>query len=185
MCPRFPLLHSEARWWACKRCPRRRQTQPWLCFVPSEHWDTTLTGCKASGPQTSSLSVTEAGRKGMPVSKQRMAHWIVDAITLAYQAQGVPCRSGWELTLREVWRPPGCWLVAPLWQIFVGLRAGQPLTHSLDSIAFVWKRFPPVFSPQTGRNTEGLRFQDGLLKTAPESPTVDPVELFHPLGSWT
>ncbi len=25
------------------------------------------------------------------VSKQRMAHWIVDAITLAYQAQGVPC----------------------------------------------------------------------------------------------
>ncbi len=25
------------------------------------------------------------------VSKQRMAHWIVDAITLAYEAQGVPC----------------------------------------------------------------------------------------------
>ncbi len=35
-------------------------------LVPSEHWDTTLTGRKASGPQTSSLSVTEAGRKGMP-----------------------------------------------------------------------------------------------------------------------
>ncbi len=29
--------------------------------------------------------------KGKAVSKQRMAHWIVDAITLAYQAQGVPC----------------------------------------------------------------------------------------------
>ncbi len=53
--------------------------------------DTTLTGRKASGPQTSSLSVTEAGRKGMPSPKQRMAQWIVDAITLAYQAQGVPC----------------------------------------------------------------------------------------------
>ncbi len=36
------------------------------------------------------LSVTEAGRKNA-VSKQSMAHWIMDAITLAYQAQGVPC----------------------------------------------------------------------------------------------
>ncbi len=65
------------------------------------------------------------------------------------------------------------------------LRAGRPLTHSLDSIAFVWNRFPPVFSPQTDRSTEGLRFRVDLLKTAPESPTVDPVELLHPLGSWT
>ncbi len=30
-------------------------------------------------------------QKGNAVSKQRMAHWRVDAITLAYQAQGVPC----------------------------------------------------------------------------------------------
>ncbi len=30
-------------------------------------------------------------QKGKAVSKQRMAHWIVDAITLAYEAQGVPC----------------------------------------------------------------------------------------------
>ncbi len=30
-------------------------------------------------------------QKGNAVSKQRMAHWKVDAITLAYQAQGVPC----------------------------------------------------------------------------------------------
>ncbi len=30
-------------------------------------------------------------QKGKAVSKQRMAHWIVDAIALAYQAQGVPC----------------------------------------------------------------------------------------------
>ncbi len=29
-------------------------------------------------------------QKGKAVSKQRMAHWIVDAIALAYQAQGVP-----------------------------------------------------------------------------------------------
>ncbi len=30
-------------------------------------------------------------QKGKAVSKQRMAHWIVDAITLAYEAKGVPC----------------------------------------------------------------------------------------------
>ncbi len=30
-------------------------------------------------------------QKGKAVSKQRMAHWIVDAIPLAYEAQGVPC----------------------------------------------------------------------------------------------
>ncbi len=30
-------------------------------------------------------------QKGNAVSKQSMAHWIVDAITLAYEAQGVPC----------------------------------------------------------------------------------------------
>ncbi len=38
------------------------------------------------------LFICHGGRqKGNAVSKQRMAHWIVDAITLAYQAQGVPC----------------------------------------------------------------------------------------------
>ncbi len=30
-------------------------------------------------------------QKGKDVSKQRMANWIVDVITLAYEAQGVPC----------------------------------------------------------------------------------------------
>ncbi len=38
------------------------------------------------------LFVCYGGRqKGNVVSKQRVAHWIVDAITLAYQRQGVPC----------------------------------------------------------------------------------------------
>ncbi len=88
MCPRFPLLHSGTRWWACKHCPRRRQTQPWLCFVPSEHWDTTLTGRKASGPQTSSfLSRRPAERE----CRLQAEDGPLDAITLAYQAQGVIC----------------------------------------------------------------------------------------------
>ncbi|KAL0199390.1 hypothetical protein M9458_007930, partial [Cirrhinus mrigala] len=33
-------------------------------------------------------------QKGNTVSKQRMAHWVVDAITLAYQCQGEPCPLG-------------------------------------------------------------------------------------------
>ncbi len=33
-------------------------------------------------------------QKGKAVSKQRLAHWIVDAIALAYQYQGEPCPMG-------------------------------------------------------------------------------------------
>ncbi len=48
------------------------------------------TGHKDSGP-LDQLFVCYGGRqKGNAVSKQRMAHWIVDAITLSYQSQGVP-----------------------------------------------------------------------------------------------
>ncbi len=33
-------------------------------------------------------------QKGKAVSKQRLAHWIVDAVALAYQSQGEPCPMG-------------------------------------------------------------------------------------------
>ncbi len=33
-------------------------------------------------------------QKGMAVSKQRLAHWLVDAITVVYQVQGEPCTLG-------------------------------------------------------------------------------------------
>ncbi len=118
------------------------------------------------------LFVCHGGRqKGKAVSKQRMAHWIVDAITLAYQAQGVPCpfrlrahstrsvASSWALargaSLTDICRAAG-WATPNTFTRFYSLR--------------VEKRFPPVFSPQTGRSTEGPRFRVGLLKTAPESP---------------
>ncbi len=50
---------------------------------------------------------------GKAVSKQRMAHWIVDAITLAYEAQGVPACSGSVLTPLGVSHHPGHWLMVP------------------------------------------------------------------------
>ncbi len=132
------------------------------------------------------LFVCHGGRqKGNAVSKQRMAHWIVDAITLAYQTQCVPCpfrlRAHSTRSVASSWALARCTSLTDICRAV----AWRQLTHSLDSIAFVWNRFPPVFSPQTGRSTEGLRFRVGLLKTAPECPTVDPVKLLHPLGSWT
>ncbi len=41
------------------------------------------------------LFVCHGGQqKGKAVSKQRLAHWIVEAVTLAYQSQGEPCPLG-------------------------------------------------------------------------------------------
>ncbi len=52
------------------------------------------------------LFVCHGGQqKGKAVSKQRLAHWIVDAIALAYQSQGEPCplrvraHSTWSVAL--------------------------------------------------------------------------------------
>ncbi|KAL0189006.1 hypothetical protein M9458_016105, partial [Cirrhinus mrigala] len=33
-------------------------------------------------------------QKGKAVSKQRISHWLVDAIRIAYQARGLPCPLG-------------------------------------------------------------------------------------------
>ncbi len=94
-------------------------------------------------------------QKGKAVSKQRMAHWIVDAITLAYEAQGVPCplrlrahstrgvASSWALargaSLADICRAAG-WATPNTFARFYSLRVSN--------------RFPPVFSPQTGSGTE-------------------------------
>ncbi len=51
--------------------------------------------------------------EGEGFSKQRMAHWIVDAITLAYEHKVCPARSGCVLTPLGVLHRPGRWLVAP------------------------------------------------------------------------
>ncbi len=62
------------------------------------------------------LFVCHGGQqKGKAVSKQRLAHWIVDAVALAYQSQGVR------------------WCTAPLWQTSAELRAGRHRTPSQDS----------------------------------------------------
>ncbi len=76
-------------------------------------------------------------QKGKAVSKQRMAHWIVDAITLAYEAHGVPCllrlrahstrgvASSWALargaSLADICRA-ACWATPNTFARFYSLR---------------------------------------------------------------
>ncbi len=51
--------------------------------------------CTRSFRSSEQLLVCYGGQqKGKAVSKQRLAHWIVDAIALAYQSQGEPCPMG-------------------------------------------------------------------------------------------
>ncbi len=60
-----------------------------LCPVRALRWYADWTHSFRTSDQ---LFVCYRGwQKGKVVSKQRMAHWIVDAITLAYRVQGVPC----------------------------------------------------------------------------------------------
>ncbi len=169
MCPRFPLLHLEPSGEPASAAPGGGRPSPG--FALSRPSIKTLRWQDAKLQDLRPALVCHGGRqKGNAVSKQRMAHWIVDAITLAYQAQGVPCP--FRLRAHSTRSVASSWALARGASLtdIVELRAGRPLTHSLDSIAFVWNRFPPVFSPQTGRSTEGPRFRVGLLKTAPESP---------------
>ncbi len=93
-------------------------------------------------------------QKGKAVSKQRMAHWIVDAITLAYEAQGVPCLL--RLRAHSTRGVASSWALArgaSLANICRAAGWATPNTFA-SSIAYVSNRFPPVFSPQTGSGTE-------------------------------
>ncbi len=87
-------------------------------------------------------------QKGKAVSKQRMAHWIVDAITLAYEAQGVPCplrlrahstrgvASSWALargaSLADICRAAG-WATPNTFARFYSLRVEQVSSCVLTS----------------------------------------------------
>ncbi|KAI2646090.1 Sentrin-specific protease 2 [Labeo rohita] len=55
----------------------------------------TYVDCTRSFRRSEQLFVCFGGQQmGKAVSKQRLAHWVVDAITLAYQCQGEPCPLG-------------------------------------------------------------------------------------------
>ncbi len=85
-------------------------------------------------------------QKGKAVSKQRLAHWIVDAIVLAYQSQDVPClfrllahstrgvSSSWALaqgaSLTDICRAAG-WATPNTFARFYSLRVEPVSSHVL------------------------------------------------------
>ncbi len=94
MCPRFPPHLCTIRWWTCKHWPREEADPALalLCPVRALHIYVDRTQSFRSSEQ---LFVCYGGQqKGKAVSKQRLSHWIVDAITLTYQSQGEPCPLG-------------------------------------------------------------------------------------------
>ncbi len=113
--PACTKLHQEGWGPACIFCqrfvpkvwtggfPDNPEAPVWLCaqgfhFSPGGEPASAAPGGGRPSPSFAKLLelrpalVCYGGRqKGNAASKQRMAHWIVDAINLAYQAQGVPC----------------------------------------------------------------------------------------------
>lgn len=84
------LLGTKCR--ACEHCLEMRQTQLCHCCVQYAACMFTWTTRRVSKPFQKPAVVCFGGQqKGKAVSKQRMTHWIVDTIALAYQAQGVMC----------------------------------------------------------------------------------------------
>ncbi len=91
MCPRFLPLPSGTRVVNLQALPLEEADPALASLCPvralRQYVDRTR-----SFRTSEQLFVCYGGQqKGNAVSKQRMAHWIVDAITLAYEAQGVPC----------------------------------------------------------------------------------------------
>ncbi len=112
-------------------------------------------------------------QKGRAVSKQRLAHWIVEAIVLAYQARRLPCplgvrahstrgvASSWARQVQYSYVAQGqplCWARCPCVVIPLGWshmcilpRYGSPHVEPVSSLA---KTFCPLccvaISPQAG-----------------------------------
>ncbi len=93
------------------------------------------------------LFVCHGGQqKGKAVSKQRLAHWIVEAVLLVYQSEGEPCPLGLRAhSTRSVASSHA------FWQTSAELRAGRRRTPSQDSTISALSQFLPVCWVSNGR----------------------------------
>ncbi len=125
------------------------------------------------------LFVCHGGQqKWKAVSKQRLAHWIVEAVALAYQSQGEPCPLGVRAH-STVLPPPMRWHTALLWRTSSELRAGRHQTPLQDSTVSALSQSLPVCWV-TGNGREELA---GVTLAAPfpltwgyERPFSPPVQ---------
>ncbi len=85
----------------------------------------TYVDCTRSFRSSEQLFVCHRGQQiGKAVSKQRLAHWIVEAVALAYQSQGEPCPLGVRAhSTRSVASSHALAHRAPLWQTSAELRS--------------------------------------------------------------
>ncbi len=110
-----------------------------IAHIRGPHPDRTL-----SFRSSEQLFVCNGGQqKGKAVSKQRLAHWIVDAIALAHQSQGEPCPLG--VCAHSIWSVASSYaLVHGASYTSAELRAGQHRATSQDSTVFALSQFLPV-----------------------------------------
>lgn len=102
-------------------------------------------------------------QKGKAVSKQRMSHWIVDTITLAYQKQGLPCLL--KLKAHSTRSIASSWALACSALLTDTCRAAGWATPNIFTRFFsVCVEFPLVFSPLTGRGTDTPLLGVGLQR---------------------
>ncbi len=90
-------------------------------------------------------------QKGKAVSKQRLVHWIVEAVALVYQSQGEPCPLGVRAHSTRSVASSHAWRTVPLWQTSAEVRAGRHRTPSQDSTIFALSQFLPVYWVSNGR----------------------------------
>ncbi len=73
----------------------REDADPAITLLCPVHALRIYVDCTQSFRTSNQLFVCFGGQqKGKAVSKQRIDHWIVEAIALAYQARRLPCRLG-------------------------------------------------------------------------------------------
>ncbi len=115
-------------------------------------------------------------QKGKAVSKQRLAHWIVDAIALAYQSQGEPCPMG--VRAHSTWSVASSYALAHGASLADICRAAGWVTQtpSRDSTVSTLSQFLPMCWV-TGKWREELA---GVTLAAPFPLTRGYERLFSP-----
>ncbi len=98
------------------------------------------------------LFVCHGGQqKGKAVSKQRLAHWIVEAVALAYQSQGEPCPLGVRAHSTRSFASSHALAHGASLADICRAAAGRHRTPSLDSTIFALSQFLPVYWVSNGR----------------------------------
>ncbi len=127
-CLNHYLPPSECRLFHCLPCLPSHQPRVTRRFrlrcAPSGLWGLTSTVQPAFGNLANFSCAMVVVRKGLTVSKQRLSHWIVDAIKAAYTSQGLNALCTLGATQQGLSPPPGHGQEVCLFRISVWQPAG-------------------------------------------------------------